>query len=67
MDKNKNELKKLIGQRGIATTEFKPCGKFMIDNNVYEGITGGSQIDKDAIIKITNVEGSKIIVEKEEV
>lgn len=66
-NKNKNELKWLIGQRGIVITPLRPSGKFMIDNKVYEGITAGEAIDVNEIIKIVDVEGNKIKVEKVEV
>lgn len=65
-DKNTNDLKGLIGQRGVTTTPLRPSGKFMIDNNIYEGTTGGKMLEKGTIIKILDVEGVKIKVEKVE-
>jgi membrane-bound serine protease (ClpP class) len=65
--KNKNELKWLIGQRGVVITPLRPSGKFMVDDKVFEGITAGEPIDKDEIIKVVDVEGTKIKVEKVEV
>ncbi len=66
-DKNKNKLKDLIGQRGIAITPFTPSGKFMIDDQIYDGITRGEALDKDCVIKVIDVEGNKIEIEKVEV
>lgn len=66
-NKNKNELKFLIGQRGVTITPLRPSGKFMIDKKVYEGITAGELIDINEIIKIVDFEGNKIKVEKVEV
>lgn len=66
-DKDKNELKKLIGMRGVAITPLRPGGKFLINDRVYQGITAGEPIDKDDIVKVVDVEGIKIKVEKVEV
>ena len=66
-DKNKNKYKDLIGQRGVAITPFTPSGKFMIDDQVYDGITRGEALDKDCVIKVIDVEGNKIEIEKVEV
>lgn len=66
-NKNKNELKFLLGQRGVAITPLRPSGKFMIDKTVYEGITAGEPIDINEIIKVVDVEGNKIKIEKVEV
>lgn len=66
-DKNKNKFKDLIGQRGVAVTPFTPSGKFMIDDKVYDGITKGEALEKNDIIKVTDVEGNKIEIEKVEV
>lgn len=65
--KQKNELSNLIGQKGITVNSLKPSGKFMIGEKVYQGITSGEPIDKDEIIKVVDVQGIKIIVEKMEV
>ena len=64
---NKNKLRSLIGQRGVATTTFVPSGRFMIDDDIYEGTTRGEPLEKDCIIKVIDVEGDKIIIEKVEV
>lgn len=65
--KYRNELSVLIGQKGVTITPLRPTGKFMISKKVYEGITAGELIDKDEIIKVLDVQGSKILVEKVEV
>lgn len=66
-DKKKNELSKLLGMRGVAITSMKPSGKFMIDDRVYQGVTAGEPIEKDDVVKVVDVEGSKIRVKKVEV
>ena len=66
-DKDKNSYKVLIRQRGVAMTDFTPSGRFMIDDKIYDGITKGESLDKNNVIKVIDVEGNKIIVEKVEV
>ena len=66
-DKNKNELKYLLGKKGVSITSMKPTGKFLIDDKQYEGITAGEPIEKGDIIKVIDVEGVKIKVERVEV
>lgn len=63
----KDETKKLIGQRGVATTPFTPSGRFMIDDKVYEATTRGEPLERNDVVKVSEVEGNKIIVEKVEV
>lgn len=63
----KSELNKLVGQRGVTITPLRPSGKFMINDKIYEGITAGEPVEKDDIIKVVEVEGNKIKVEKVEV
>lgn len=65
-DKNKNKLNNLIGQRGVTITPFTPSGKFEIDNKIYDGITQGEALDKNCVIKVIDVEGNKIEIEKVE-
>ncbi len=66
-DKDKNILAKLIGQRGVAITDFTPSGKFIIDDKTYDGITRGEALEKNDIIKVIDVDGNRIIIEKVEV
>lgn len=64
---NKNELKVLIGQRGVTVSTLRPVGKFVVNKVIYDGISEGQHIDKDVIVKVVAVEGNKIIIEKVEV
>ena len=57
----------MVGQRGVAVTPFTPSGKFMIDDKIYEGMTRGEPLDKNDVIKVSDVEGNKIVIEKVEV
>ena len=57
----------MVGQRGVAVTPFTPSGKFMIDDKIYEGMTRGEPLDKNDVVKVSDVEGNKIVIEKVEV
>ena len=64
----KSEFNNLIGKVGVAITPLRPSGKFMIEEKVYDGIAqSGELIEIDEYVKVINVEGNKIIVEKTEV
>lgn len=67
IEKNEERLNALIGKIGTATTPFIPCGKFSLDDVIYDGITRGEALDKGDRIKVVEIEGDKIIVEKVEV
>lgn len=66
-DKSKDKNRSLVGQRGVAVTPFTPSGKFMIDDKIYEGMTRGEPLDKNDVVKVSDVEGNKIVIEKVEV
>ena len=62
-----SEFKNLIGKIGVAITPLRPTGKFVINDKVYEGINkDAGLIEKGEHLKVVEVEGIKIIVEKVE-
>ena len=63
-DKKRNVMRSLLGKSGVAITTFRPAGKFVLDKVVYEGITNGEMIEEGEVVKIVDVEGIKIRVEK---
>jgi len=58
------ELKRLIDKKGIAITPLRPAGIAEVNGKKLNVITGGEYIESDTRIKIINVEGNKIVVEK---
>ena len=63
---NQSEFAFLVGEVGVAITDMRPSGKFMIDDKVYEGIEkNADMVEKGQRVKVVQVEGIKIIVEKE--
>lgn len=64
-DKRKNPFINLIGKTGLAITPLRPSGKFVLDEKVYEGISiDADLIEKGSQVKVVDVEGIKIIVER---
>ena len=52
-----------IEMRGIALSDLKPIGKGEFNHKTYEVRSSGEHIASGSSIKITKVEGNKIIVE----
>jgi membrane-bound serine protease (ClpP class) len=52
----------LTGKTGTALTQLRPSGKAKIDGEVYDVITQGDFIPKDAAIKVVKVKNNRIIV-----
>ncbi len=55
---------KLIGKVAFATTAFRPVGSFSYKEKVYEAVSTGEFIEKNCKVKIVDVKGDKIYVEK---
>ena len=58
--------KKLIGLTGISHTDLRPSGLVIIDGKRIDVITEGELIDKGESVKVTKVEGNRIVVESDE-
>jgi membrane-bound serine protease (ClpP class) len=56
--------KNLIGKLGVAHSILRPCGIVEIDGKRLDVVTEGDFIDKGDSIKVVEVSGMKIIVEK---
>ncbi len=57
-------LKDLVGQEGIALTPLRPSGAVEIDGKRIDVVTQGSFITPGTRVKVVNVEGTRVIVEK---
>lgn len=62
----KNEYREYVGKTGIALTLLRPAGTAEIDGDRVDVVTEGSFISKDSQIKVVAVEGTRIIVSKQE-
>ncbi len=52
----------LLGREGRAVTSLRPAGIIQIDGKRYDVISEGGFINKDELVRIIKVNGSKIIV-----
>lgn len=58
------EMQTLVGAEGVALTALRPAGVGSFDGKRLDVISSGGFIAKDAPIRITAVEGLKIMVEQ---
>jgi len=61
----------LIGLEGVTLTKLRPAGMALFDNERLDVVSEGGFVEKDATVKIVQVEGARIVVrnitnEKEE-
>jgi membrane-bound serine protease (ClpP class) len=56
--------KHLIGKKGVSLSALRPAGWAMIDGQKEDVVSRGELIPKDATIVVTNVEGTRVIVQK---
>jgi membrane-bound serine protease (ClpP class) len=58
--------KHLIGKTGVATSALRPSGWAEIDGQKQDVVTDGELIQKGSKIIVTNVEGTRVVVKKED-
>jgi len=57
-------LATLVGREGAAITVLRPAGTALIDGNPISVVTEGSFIEKDTRVRVKQVEGYRVVVEK---
>lgn len=60
------DLSSLLGKQGKALTTLRPAGTIVLDGKRLDVSSLGDYIEKDTLVTIVKVEGSKIFVEKTE-
>ncbi|GAB4073434.1 hypothetical protein GCM10028778_09480 [Barrientosiimonas marina] len=60
---NMNE-KQLLNQRGKTLSDLRPVGTVRISDNNYSAMSNAEWISKNTAIKVVQVDGTKILVEK---
>ncbi len=58
----REELKELLGQEGTALTTLRPSGMAIFDGDRVDVVTAGEMVDKDARVKVIEVEGNRVVV-----
>ena len=61
----KEDYSEYLGQTGVALTVLRPAGTAIIENKRLDVVSVGDFIEVDVPIQVVNVEGSKIMVEKD--
>ncbi|MBB6448864.1 membrane-bound ClpP family serine protease [Geomicrobium halophilum] len=52
----------LLGKEGKTLTDFRPIGTVEIEGKTYSATTGAVWLEKDTDIKVTSVDGTRIVV-----
>ncbi|MFA6653889.1 MAG: NfeD family protein, partial [Candidatus Delongbacteria bacterium] len=65
--KDSLHLAVLAGKTGKAVTDLRLSGKIEIENEVYQAVSANEYINAGEQVKVSKVEGNKIVVIKEEI
>lgn len=57
----------MIGKKGVTYTALRPCGKVMIEGDLYEACTRGEYIERQTEVEVFDESGSTLKVKKAEV
>ena len=55
----------LMGKRGTAVTVLRPAGMALLDGDRVDVVTRGEFIEKDAPLRVVEVEGGRIVVARD--
>lgn len=58
-------LSDLVGLKGVASTDLRPSGKIIIDNEVYDARANEGFIEKKTIIKVVSYSSGQLNVRKD--
>lgn len=53
----------LLGKNGVSVTALRPAGKIKIDDKQFDAVTSGEFINAHSSIKVTDVDGLRIVVQ----
>ena len=59
-----DDYSKYIGQRGIVNTPLRPAGIISIDGELLDVVSEGQFIEKGEFVKVSRIEGRRIVVQK---
>jgi len=52
----------LLGAEGVSFTSLRPSGMVKIGGRKYSAVTSGEYVEKDALVRVVEVHGSRIVV-----
>ena len=58
------EIHTLIGTEGLCITKLRPAGKIQVGDEIYSVVTDGRWVQPGQRVRITAVEGNRIVVEE---
>lgn len=58
------DYEKLLGQKGITLNDLRPVGTIRILDKDYSAVSNGQWISKGSSIRVVEVDGTRILVEK---
>lgn len=53
-----------VGSEGVAFSELRPSGKIEVNNKIYDAVTRGGYVAKGEEIKVVQLDGSVVVVQK---
>ncbi|MFZ3578620.1 NfeD family protein [Virgibacillus sp. DJP39] len=59
-----SEYEGLLYKKGVAINNLRPVGTIRINNQDYSAVSNGQWIIKDTPVKVVQVDGTKVLVEK---
>jgi membrane-bound serine protease (ClpP class) len=54
----------LMGEQGLVFTALRPAGTVMIRDKRLDAVSDGTFIDKGAMVRVIDVQGSRVVVER---
>ncbi|QKY69471.1 NfeD family protein [Lentibacillus sp. CBA3610] len=57
------DYKKLLEKQGVTLSDLRPVGTIRVDNKNYSAVSNAEWIPKNSAVKVTHVDGTKILVE----
>ncbi|GAA0482509.1 hypothetical protein GCM10008986_04260 [Salinibacillus aidingensis] len=59
----KKSYRNLVHEKGVTVTQLRPAGTIRIGENEYSAVSNGKWIDRNTEVLVTQVDGTKIMVE----
>lgn len=59
-----DEYTNLLDEEGITLNNLRPVGTILVKNKNYSAISNGQWIPKDTMVKVVQVDGTRILVEQ---
>lgn len=62
LPKDYEELKELVGRRGVAKSPLLPSGAISIDGRLYDALSEGEAIERGQAVRVVSIRGLHIVV-----